>query len=416
MINHKQQLESFVMQHWNEINKYIDDMSEGLPLPFYTSVDIRESNSKFAPVDNNLYPAGFNNICQLDLNICVDRMKNYILKFHPHAQKIALIPESHTKNKYYLDHLYTLQNCLQQGGFETDLISLDPNFFTQAQAEGLMQTDGSVMVTSFSEHQLRIFPALLDHAKNCITDRFQNKFDVLILNHDQSLPLPINWQLLQQPVYPTPLLGWTVRQKNEHFKYYKTLCDQFCEHFSIDSKLISADFRSIHQVDFNSKEGLDRISQAVQEIQTDLHNPQAPIFIKADQGTYGMGISVVRSPQEVLEMNRKTRNKMDVGKNNLKFSSVLVQEGVETMVTVDGHPAEVTIYLIGGKSTGGFMRVNPLKDVAGNLNAKGMVYQKYCISEIYQGQDHQCKEAIYCLIARLSTLATALEIKNIKNK
>ena len=46
--------------------------------------------------------------------------------------------------------------------------------------------------------------------------------------------------------------------------------------------------------------------------------------------------------------------KMDVGKNNLKFTSVLIQEGVETIVKYDEAPAEVTIYLVNGRSSGGF--------------------------------------------------------------
>lgn len=110
-------------------------------------------------------------------------------------------------------------------------------------------------------------------------------------------------------------------------------------------------------------------------------------------------------------MNRKTRNKMDIGKNNLKFDSVLIQEGIETIIKYDDMPAEVTIYLIDGKSTGGFMRANPLKGTNANLNAKGMIYKKFCISEIEQNTDHQRKEATYSIIARLSTLAGAYEIE-----
>src|ERR1700751_3073887 len=37
------------------------------PPPFYCSVDLRDSGDKIVPVDSNLYPAGFNNICPDDL-------------------------------------------------------------------------------------------------------------------------------------------------------------------------------------------------------------------------------------------------------------------------------------------------------------------------------------------------------------
>ena len=126
-----------------------------------------------------------------------------------------------------------------------------------------------------------------------------------------------------------------------------------------------------------------------------------------------MGISVVSSGEEIKNMNRKIRNKMDIGKNKLKFTSVLIQEGVETVVKFDDAPAEVTIYLINGKSSGGFMRSNPLKGTQANLNAQGMVYQKLCLSDIKQDSDHKIKEVVYSIIARLSTLAASHEMKEL---
>ena len=139
------------------------------------------------------------------------------------------------------------------------------------------------------------------------------------------------------------------------------------------------------------------------------------VFVKADQGTYGMGISVVESGEEIVSMNRKKRNKMDIGKNKIKFNSVIIQEGVDSILTYDGHPAEVTIYLIAGCPIGGFVRANEKKGSGDNLNSQGMVFKKYCISEIKENTDHQSKEAVYSIIARLSTLAGALEIKEIIN-
>ena len=127
-----------------------------------------------------------------------------------------------------------------------------------------------------------------------------------------------------------------------------------------------------------------------------------------------MGIQVVSDGEDILKMNRKSRNKMDVGKNKIKFTDVLIQEGVDTVLSYDSMPAEVTIYLINGKSVGGFMRANKERDHQSNLNSKGMVFKKFCISEIRQNQDFTIKEAVYSVIARLSTIAAGLEIKNIQ--
>jgi len=127
-----------------------------------------------------------------------------------------------------------------------------------------------------------------------------------------------------------------------------------------------------------------------------------------------MGISVVGSGEEIINMNRKTRNKMDVGKNSIKFTSLLVQEGVETIIKYDESPAEITIYLMDGKSIGGFMRMNHEKDSMGNLNSRGMVFRKLCMGDIVElPEDHKTKEAVYSLIARLATIAAAYEINEV---
>jgi glutamate--cysteine ligase len=166
--------------------------------------------------------------------------------------------------------------------------------------------------------------------------------------------------------------------------------------------LIQAQFLSVEVVDFETKYGLEKLGSAVDEVISNL-KPGSKIFVKASQGTYGMGISVVSSGEEIINMNRKTRNKMDVGKNSIKFTSLLVQEGVETIIKYDNNPAEITVYLIDGKSMGGFMRINAEKDSLGNLNSRGMVFRKLCMSDLVGAvEDYKSKDAIYSIIARLA--------------
>ena len=96
----KDQLESFVSNHWNELNKYLDDKFNQMPTPIYSSVDIREGINKFAPVDHNFYPAGFNNLCNLDLNNTGKYFNEFIKKNSPQARTIGILVESHTKNLF----------------------------------------------------------------------------------------------------------------------------------------------------------------------------------------------------------------------------------------------------------------------------------------------------------------------------
>jgi glutamate--cysteine ligase len=404
MIQTREDFEKFVCEHWIEINRYLDDWSGELSIPFYSSVDIRESSDKFAPVDHNLYPAGFNNICRVDLEACLGPLKKVLNRMGNTNKVVGILPESHTKNAFYLDHLFTLQQLIQDCGYQVKIFSIDPNLFPD--------NAKTVTLQSASKFELRIERAEAQNGYFLLHDKTQ--IDIVILNNDQSVPLPVDWSKIVSPVSPTPMLGWYRRQKNCYFNCYHTVLEKFCSHFDISMDLLQAKHSSVCDVDFESKDGLEKLASTVDNMKTTLQqqgNPSPKIFIKASKGTYGMGIMVVESGKEVLEMNRKTRNKMDVGKNSIKFTDVLVQEGVETALKYKDKPAEVTIYLIDGKSIGGFLRSNPERGTNDNLNSRGMILTKFCISEIRENHDHKCKEAVYSIVARLATIANAFENK-----
>lgn len=406
-IQTKEDLENFVCYNWDTLNRWIDDAQAALPQPLTSSVDVRESRTKFAPVDHNMYPAGFNNICSKDLLHCADRFREGFERLAPGTKRVGILPESHTKNKYYLDHLHHLKSTIESAGVDVTIFSPDPALF-----EGDVQV---VELESHSNFKLRIHRGKVQDGKFVPTGDARFDFDFIVLNNDQSVPLPVEWKSIKTPVHPAPAVGWFIRQKIRHFEHYRDVANKFASHFEINPDLIQAHFSSVNHVDYNTKDGLEELANEVDKFLKTL--PEASsLFVKASQGTYGMGISVVTSGDDIRQMNRKVRNKMDVGKNNLKFTSVLIQEGVETIVKYDEAPAEVTIYLVNGKSSGGFMRTNPLKGTQANLNGQGQIYRKFCISDIRQSCDHQIKEGVYSVIARLSVLAAAFEMKELMEK
>jgi len=299
----------------------------------------------------------------------------------------------------YLEHLAILKKLIIEAGYQVVFLSFDSSLFLDGQTTlQLLSHSGAEIIINKAETQMPL------------------AVDLIICNNDQSNPLPVNWNELNVPMVPTPLIGWYNREKNIHFKYYKKISDEFCAHFGIDPNLIQAKFAAVDDVDFETKEGLEKLGSAVDQLIQELPE-KSKVFVKASKGTYGMGISVVSSGEEIINMNRKTRNKMDVGKNSIKFTSLLVQEGVETILKYDDMPAEITVYLIDGKSIGGFMRINGERDSLGNLNSRGMVFRKLCMcdvaNEMEEAADHKNKEAVYSLIARLSTIAAAYEIKEV---
>ncbi|MGB0453401.1 MAG: glutamate--cysteine ligase [Bacteriovoracaceae bacterium] len=403
-IKTKEDFFQFVCDNWKSLNQYIDDK---LPLehtPIYTSVDIRESATKIAPIDNNLYPAGFNNVCQLDLDSASQNFSDFIERIKPETKSILLIPESHTKNLFYLDHLVFLKKALSDAGFDVTFGSPNKDLFESSQSH----------LELISHSKLSIDLHLTDIKDGEFTIDGKT-FDLVVLNNDQSSPLNLPWPEIKTPVHPSPLMGWTKRMKHTHFLHYKEVVDEFSEKFSINPDILQAKFRMGHDINFTEKSGFEKIASEAKELWADLPS-ETTLFIKASQGTYGMGIMVAKNEEEILNMNKKTRHKMNAGKNALKFTSVIIQEGIETILQYENMPAEIAIYLVGGKSVGGFMRTNTKKDNISNLNSQGMVFRKFCISELKGGQDHTIKEAAYSLVARLSTLAAAKEVEEMKKE
>jgi len=403
LIETKQQLGQFICNHYDEVNNYINLKMENVTVPLTTSVDIREDRNKVCPVDNNLYPAGFNNLCTKDREKAAPILKESIQKIKANAKNIGVLPESHTRNLFYLENIFYLTEMITNAGLNPILISPEKNIF-----EGKDKLE----LTSHSGKKLNYYLVIEKNGEFICPALPNQTFDVIFLNHDQSLPFEIDWRQFRTPVAPSPLLGWYARQKNRHFSLYSNIVGEFCEQYKINPCLLQARFKAVTDVDFESKAGLEKLATAVDELQKEI-GAKTKLFVKASKGTYGMGINVVSSGEEILAMNRKTRNKMDIGKNNIKFTDILVQEGIETIIKYDDMPAEVTVYLVGGHCVGGFMRANSEKGTLDNLNSKGMVFKKLCVSEIRQTEDDKETEAVYSVVARLSTLAAACELEEI---
>ena len=82
--------------------------------PFYCSVDLRNAGFKLAAVDTNLFPGGFNNLSKEMLPLAVQAAMAAIEKYCLDARDLLLIPENHTRNPFYLQHLARLIKIFRQ--------------------------------------------------------------------------------------------------------------------------------------------------------------------------------------------------------------------------------------------------------------------------------------------------------------
>ena len=105
------------------------------------------------------------------------------------------------------------------------------------------------------------------------------------------------------------------------------------------------------------------------------------VIVKADAGTYGMGIMTVRDPKELDDLNRKQRNKMSVIKDGQEVSEVIIQEGVPTYERINDAVAEPVVYMIDRYVVGGFYRVHAERGIDENLNAPGASFVPLAFAE-----------------------------------
>lgn len=369
---------------------------------FYSSVDIRHSGYKLAPVDTNLFPAGFNNLCPQARAQAALLTQQFVSRCGKDVRRILLIPENHTRNTRYIDNLEALLDILRQAGFEVALGRIE---------EGVV---APVTLTTSGGASLRSCPIERDGERVRTTEGFIP--DLVLVNNDFTSGPPALLQNIATPVIPPPGMGWHRRRKSEHFARYNALAEDFARTFGLASWHISTLFHHCGRLDFREKAGLECVALGVEKLIHAIGQKYAQygiqetpyVYIKADSGTYGMGIMTVRSGEEVYEMNKKTRNKMDVIKEGAQNTEVIIQEGVPTIDRVEGMVAEPLLYLIDAEVAGGMYRAHAERDGEISLNAPGMQFfpMQGCAEQIAKGPD-VC--AALSLIARLATIAAAHE-------
>ena len=379
--------------------------------PFYASTDLRNSGFKLSPIDTNLFPGGFNNLNPAFLPQCIQAAMVAIEKICPDARNLLLIPENHTRNLFYLQNVAQLAIILRQTGLNVRIGSLLPEIEAPTP---LSLPNGTTL--------------LLEPLKRSKTRLGLEDFDpcAILLNNDLSAGVPeILTGLSEQLLIPPLHAGWVVRRKSNHFAAYDEISTAFGTKLGIDPWLINPAFSVCRRVNFQERRGeecladnvaavLDIVREKYREYGID----EKPfVIVKADAGTYGMGVMTVYDANEVVGLNRKQRNKMSVIKEGLEVSDVLVQEGVHTCERVGDGTAEPVVYMIDRYVVGGFYRVNTARGVDENLNAPGMhfeplAFETSCLCpDVCQNPDAPPNRFYaYGVIARLAALAASVEL------
>lgn len=380
--------------------------------PFYASVDLRNAGFKLSVVDTNLFPGGFNNLSEDAMPLAVQAMSAAVERRCPDVRRFLLIPENHTRNSFYLTNVARLAALLKQSGLDIRIGTLIPEINSPTPID--LPNGEQLLLEPLIRNGNRIGVAGFDPCG-------------ILLNNDLSAGVPeILKGIHGQKIIPPLHAGWSVRRKSQHFAAYSKVCKLFAEQINIDPWVLDPYFATCSNVDFHAREGesclADNVSLMLSRIQkkyNELGITQQPyVVVKADAGTYGMGVMTVKDASEVVNLNRKQRNKMAVVKEGMQVSDVLIQEGVPTLESVDDAVAEPVVYMVDRYVVGGFYRVHAERGPDENLNAPGMKFaplpfDESCLQPDYASHPDAAPNRfyVYGVISRLALLAASLELE-----
>lgn len=385
LLDQRAKIEAWFQQQWSH-----------LAAPLFASVDLRNAGFKLAPVDTNLFPAGFNNLHLSAMPVCATAMQGILNQYSSSRHGVILIPENHTRNPFYFESLARLQSILQQAGIRVKIAAWRPDLLV---TERVTLMDGS---------HLEIHPLEYRDPYLGCGDFWP---EMVVLNNDLSEGIPDFIANCRQTMLPNPNLGWTKRTKSQHFYHYQRCVTDFSTALGLDPWWFSIDHRTVTDMDFMSRRGEDHLAREVDALLVVIREKyqhhgiqdEPYVVVKADAGTYGMGVMSVRSGAEIHQLNRKARTRMHVTKGQ-KISQVIVQEGVHSLVALDQDVAEPVVYMIGGQVVGGFYRAHATRGGTDNLNAPGMYFSPWPPS-LSDNTDFYA----YSVIARLAAMAASYE-------
>jgi len=347
------------------------------------------------------------------LPLAVQAAMAAIEKICPEARNLLVVPENHTRNSFYLSNVLQLKRIFHQAGLNVRFGSLSSDIKEPTTLN--LPTGESITIEPLIRTDRRL--GLKD-------------FDpcTILLNNDLSAGIPgiledINEQYLLPPLHA----GWSVRRKSHHFKAYEEISKRFGKLLGIDPWLINPMFAQCGEVNFAENTGMECLTTNVDALLTKIKrkykeygiNEKPFVVVKADNGTYGMGIMTVRDVKDLDALNRKTKNKMSTTKDGQLLSEVIIQEGVLTNERVNDAVAEPVVYMMDRYVVGGFYRVHAERGVDENLNAPGASFVPLAFADSGRlpqpgekpGSSSPNRFYMYGVIARLAMLAASYELE-----
>ena len=370
--------------------------------PFYTSVDVRNAGFKLAPVETDLFPAGWNHLTPAMLPLAVQAAMAAIEKICPEARNLLIIPENRIRNTFYLSNLAQLRRIFHMAGLNVRIGSISPD----VKKATVIELPGGESIT--------LEPVIRTGGRIGVKN-----FDpcTILLNNDLNAGVPgILEDLTEQYLLP-PLHGsWSTRRKSTHFKCYEEVAKRFGKLIGVDPWLINPMFEKCGEIDLDTTAGVATLTTRVEAMLARVKKKykeygikEKPfVIVKADNSSSGAGILTVRDLKDLKDVAF------------LKgVQELILQEGVLTNERMNDAVAEPVVYMMDRYVVGGFYRVHADRGEDESLCAPGSSFVPLAFAEsthlpqpgIKPGASAPNRFYMYGVIARLAMLAASYELE-----
>ena len=359
-------LNEFIKNNKNIINSWIETKRGSKKWPIYHSLDLRNSGYKICHVDSNLFPAGFNNLSNTSINNAIQEFKEVLHRY----QRILIIIEHFTRNIVYIYNILQLKDILTKA----------------SNAEIKFATLGIDANTVICTNDVTIELHALKKSSNLAYIQLSNSInwypDFILLNNDLTSGISEELQYINQDMLPNPQFGWHSRKKSEHFKKYNKLIIELSQLLKFNPFLVSTYIDTATNINFRNKTGLNLLQHKAEKLLKKIQHAykandiklEPYLFLKADKGTFGMGVLEFQDIKKILTMNKKHRHSMHLIKGGILNDQILIQEGIATTKLFASYPAENIIYSVNGSIVGEMIRYNTNKNSYQSLNSSGMKF------------------------------------------
>jgi glutamate--cysteine ligase len=210
-------------------------------------------------------------------------------------------------------------------------------------------------------------------------------------------------------------MGWYRRRKSQHYQALRPYINEISAMIGIDPWHLMPDYfvsenKCLTEEACRMKlaEEIDGFLDGLRQKYHTLGIEREPtVVMKNDSGTYGLGVMMLTSGSQILNLSNRKANKLRYAKGGAEVENFLIQEGIPTaLATEAGETLEPVVYLVDGEAASWFYRINGKKSDMDNLNSPSARFENYEDSENpYIEQAH----GWHALVAELSMIAMGAE-------